>query len=115
MDESEFLKDDSDKSYFLFVWRFFFVSCFFLLYLLYFLSADKSYLLNDEYDYDGCDSGYADPCSFPFRFDESVGRVEYFVGPVYNSVSFVSGVGYGGFLKQESSQLFMLLRWLCLY
>ena len=97
MDESEFLKDDSDKSYFLCVRHFFFVSCFFLLYLLYFLSADKSYLLNDEYDYDGCDSGYADPCSFPFCFDESVGRVEDSVGPVDNSVSCVSGVGYSSF------------------
>ena len=60
-----------------------------LLNFLHFLSSYKSYLLNDESDDDGSDSGSSGMCSFPLRFDDPVGRV--------------SGLGYGVFYQQESS------------
>ena len=66
-------------------------SYFFLLVdFLQLLSSDKSDSLNDESDDDGSDSGSAGTCTFPFRFDDSLGRV-------YNSVGRVSGVGSGVF------------------
>ena len=52
-----------------------FLLCPLLLDLLYLLSSDESDLLDDESDNDGSDSGSAGTCTFPFRFDESVGRV----------------------------------------
>ena len=52
--------------------------------LLYFLSSDESYLLNDESDDDGSGSVSSGKYSFPFCFDGSVGRVR--------------GLGYGVFL-----------------
>ena len=55
-------------------------------------------LCNISHDDDRSDSGSAGICNFPFRFDESVGRVENSVGRVDNSVGCVFCVGYGFFV-----------------
>ena len=55
--------------------------------LMYFLSSEKSDLLNDESDDDGYDSGSSGTysfCAFSLCFDNSVGSV--------------SGLGYGVFV-----------------
>ena len=46
------------------------------------LSSDELYFLDDESDNDGSDSKSAGTCNFLFRFEDSVGRVEYSVGRV---------------------------------
>ena len=46
------------------------------------LSSDELYFLDDESDNDGSDSKSAGTYNFPFRFEDSVGRVEYSVGCV---------------------------------
>ena len=94
---------------------FFFVSCFYLLDLLYFLSSNKSYFLDDEADNDRSDSGSVGMCAFTFRFQESVGCVEESVGHVGDAIGCVCGVGSGFFPRQELIHLVKLFRWLCLY
>ena len=54
-------------------------------------------MLNDEFDNDGSDSGSAGMCDFPFRFEESIGSVDYSVGCVDDSVGPICGVGSGIF------------------
>ena len=56
------------------------------------MSLDKSDSLDGDSDNDGYDSGSASTCSFPFCLDNSVGRVENFVGCVH-------GVGSGVFFQ----------------
>ena len=48
-------------------------------------------MLDDESDDDGSDSGYAGTCTFTFRFEDSVGCVDDYVGGVY-------GMGYDVFV-----------------
>ena len=55
------------------------------------LSSNKSYLLDDEYDNDGYDSGSAGMRAFTFHFEESVGCVD-------DSVGHVRGVESGVFV-----------------
>ena len=62
------------------------------------VSFDESYLFDDDSDDDGSDSGSAGMCSFPFRFDESVGRVGEYVGHVEEYIGPVSDVGSGVFV-----------------
>ena len=68
------LGNDSDKPCFVRFQRFLFLSRFLILDLLYFLSSEKSDLLNDEYDNDGSDSGSYGMGYFTLHFDDSVGR-----------------------------------------
>ena len=67
--------------------------------LLELVSFDKLDFSGDESDNDGSDSGFDGTCAFPFRFDESVGRVGDSVGHVDKYVGYVSGVGSGGFFS----------------
>ena len=56
------------------------------------MSFDESDLLDDESDDDESDSRSAGMCTFPFRFDESVGCVGDSVGCVDYYVGIVHGV-----------------------
>ena len=69
---------------------------------------DKSDSVDDKSDDDGSGSGSAGTCTFPFHFDESVGRVG-------ESVDRVSGVSLAFFFQKESSQLVTFFYWSCLY
>ena len=75
------------------------------------LSANKSDLLDNDYDDDGSDSGSYGTCAFPFCFEQSVGRVDYSVGCVAESIFCVCGVGCGAFFMTgiESIGDFFLL------
>ena len=55
------------------------------------VSSNELYSFNDESDDNGSNSGSAGTCDFPFRFNESVGRVGEYVGRG-------SGVGYSVFV-----------------
>ena len=82
----------------------FFLSRPLILYLLYLVSLEESYLLDDEYDNDGSDSGSSGTFNFSFCFDDSVGHV--------------SGVGYGVFFPigfKSKCDVFTLLHFSCLY
>ena len=59
------------------------------------LSVDKSYLLDDDSDDDGYESGSAGMCTFNFLFEDSVGRIGDSVGCVVDSVGRVRVVGSG--------------------
>ena len=61
-------------------------------------------MIDDEYDNDGSDSGFTGTCNFTFRFEDSVDRVDNYVGHV-------RGMGSGVLLLYESSQLVMLFCW----
>ena len=52
-----------------------FLSCPLFSDLLYLLSSDESYFLDDESEDDGSDSGASGTCDFPFCFYNSIGRV----------------------------------------
>ena len=54
-------------------------------------------MINDDSDNAGSESCSAGMCTFPFHFDESIGRVEDSVGHVDDSVGCVSGMGSGVF------------------
>ena len=62
------------------------------------VSFEESDSRNDESDNDGSDSGSAGICSFPFRFDESVGRVGDSTFHVGDYVGCVSSMGSGVFV-----------------
>ena len=55
------------------------------------LPFDKSDSIDDESDNDGSDSGSDGTCTFSFRFNKSVGRVD-------GSIGRVRGVGSGVFV-----------------
>ena len=74
-DESESFDEESEESCFVCFWRFFIWSHPFLLDLLYLLSLDESYSLNDKSDNDGSDYGSSGTCAFTFRFGNSVVHV----------------------------------------
>ena len=57
------------------------------------LSSDKLDSLYDESDGDGSDSRSAGTCAFPFRFEDSVGRVDDSIGCFGNSFGRVCGMG----------------------
>ena len=83
---------------------FFFLSHHLLFDLMYFLSLDESYSLNEEYDYDDSDSRSSGTyyfCAFSLRFDDSVGSV--------------SGLGSGIFHQQDSIPKVIFLRLTCSY
>ena len=68
-EESESLGYKSDQSFFLFFRIFSFVSRFFILDLLYFLSFDESDSLDDEADDDISESGSTGTSDFLFCFE----------------------------------------------
>ena len=78
MDKSEYLKNDSGDSYFLRFRCFFFLLRCSLFDLLYILSSDKSYSIND-YSYDDGSEFRSSRkyffCAFSLRFGDSVGVV----------------------------------------
>ena len=100
MDESESIGDESNESCFFCFQLLFLVSHFIIIYLLSFISFDKSDFIDYESDDDGSESGSAGMCAFPFRFDEYVGRVVDSVGLVDYSVGRVCGVGSGIFVQK---------------
>ena len=55
------------------------------------LSSKKSDFFDNESDDDDSDSGSAGTCAFPFRFEESIDRVDNYIGHV-------CGVGSGVFV-----------------
>ena len=59
---------------------------------------DESDSLNDDSGNDGSDSRSAGTCAFPFRFEESVCRVDDSVGRIDDSVGRVRGVDSGVFV-----------------
>ena len=69
----------------------FFLSLFFLIDLLEFLSFDELDFFDDESDNDGSGSRSPDTCTFPFCSSKCVGNVGKDVGGV-------SGVGSGVFI-----------------
>ena len=69
------LDDESDESYFFRFRHLFFLSRLLLLDFLYFLSSDESDLFNDESNDDWYESSSSGAFSFPFHFDDSVGRI----------------------------------------
>ena len=50
-------------------------------------SVSKSYSFDDESEDNGSESGSTGTCTFPFRFEDYVGRVENSVGRVRGMVS----------------------------
>ena len=62
------------------------------------VSFEKSDSSDGESENDGSDSGSSGTCTFPLRFDESVGSVGDSVGRVDDFVGCVSGVGSGFFV-----------------
>ena len=79
------------------------------------ISFKKLYLLGDNSDNDGSESGSAGTCNFPFRFEESVGRFDNSVSRVDDSVGCVCGVVSGVFFRLESIQFVTLFCQSCLY
>ena len=82
--------DGPDKSYFLCLPRFFFLSHFFLFDLIELVTFDELDLFSHYSDTDG--SGSVSPCTFAFPFSSGNS-----VGSSSQSVGSVSGVGFGGF------------------
>ena len=62
------------------------------------VSTDKLDSLDDESGDDGSYSRSAVTCSFPFRFEDSVGRFDDYVGRIENSIGRVPGMEYGVFV-----------------
>ena len=62
------------------------------------VSTDKLDSLDDDSGDDGSYSRSAVTCSFPFRFEDSVGCVDDSVSCVNDSVGHVCGVGSGVFV-----------------
>ena len=67
MEKPESLDDESEESFFLFL-TLFLLSCLLLLDLLYFMSSNGYYPLDDESDNDGSESGSSGTYSFPDFF-----------------------------------------------
>ena len=62
------------------------------------LSFNESDSFDDDYDNDESDSGSVGTCTFPFRFEESIGSVDNFVGHFDDYIGRVCGVGSGVFV-----------------
>ena len=79
----------------------FYVLRLFLLYLIYFMSLDNIYFLDDESNDYGSDSVSTGTCAFTLNFDNYVGRV--------------SGVGSGVFVPIVVEYNCDTITFLCLY